>query len=162
MNQDQVTKMSWYSGSLMILTSIHHIYGAIIYNTPWRLHVLMLSVPVTVITLLANMWMPKASGIKKSAIFWLLIVVTLVPCLILIGLFEGVYNHILKNILFFGGLSPEKLLKLFPPPTYEMPDDLIFEVTGILQGLFVFPLTASLLKVLTVHFKKGYTSPSSE
>ena len=27
------------------------------------------------------------------------------------------------------------LERLFPPPTYEMPDDLWFEVTGVLQFL---------------------------
>ena len=29
--------------------------------------------------------------------------------------------------------------RLFPPPTYEMPDDDFFEVTGVLQLLAVLP-----------------------
>jgi hypothetical protein len=29
--------------------------------------------------------------------------------------------------------------RLFPPPTYEMPDDVFFEVTGVLQLFAVLP-----------------------
>jgi hypothetical protein len=38
---------------------------------------------------------------------------------------------------------------LFPPPTYETPNNLVFEVTGVLQAFIVFPLLqayGSLLK----------------
>lgn len=50
-----------------------------------------------------------------------------------IGVFEGLYNHVIKNLLFFGGLPLDLHHRLFPPPTYEVPNDVIFEVTGILQ-----------------------------
>ncbi len=51
----------------------------------------------------------------------------------MIGFFEGGYNHLVKNILFFGGAHQATLHQLFPGPEYEMPNDLWFEVTGILQ-----------------------------
>jgi hypothetical protein len=46
---------------------------------------------------------------------------------------EGGYNHVMKNALFFGGLPRSTLERLFPPPTYEMPTDLWFEGSGVLQ-----------------------------
>ena len=49
-----------------------------------------------------------------------------------LGLYEGLYNHVLKNILYYGELPESILLQLYPPPRYEMPNDFIFEVTGIL------------------------------
>ena len=53
----------------------------------------------------------------------------------LVGVFEGGYKHAIKLLLFFGGAAPETLHRLFPPPTYEMPSDVLFEVTGVLQFL---------------------------
>jgi hypothetical protein len=32
------------SGVVLLLTSVHHIYGAIIYQTPWRYHVVIPSI----------------------------------------------------------------------------------------------------------------------
>ena len=61
------------------------------------------------------------------------IVRTLLVPVGLIGFFEGGYNHGVKNVLYFGGLPRATLDQLFPPPRYEMPNDLWFEVTGILQ-----------------------------
>src|SRR5262249_61137272 len=63
---------------------------------------------------------------------WLFMALTLVG-VAGIGLFEGGYNHLVKNVLFFGGASRATLDQLFPPPAYEMPNDLWFEVTGVLQ-----------------------------
>lgn len=48
-------------------------------------------------------------------------------------MFEGAYNHALKNILYFGGASDAVFSWLFPAPAYEIPNDLIFETTGIAQ-----------------------------
>jgi hypothetical protein len=41
----------------------------------------------------------------------------------------------LKDALYFGGSSPETMRRLFPPPAYELPNDVFFEVTGVLQLL---------------------------
>ena len=43
-------------------------------------------------------------------------------------------GQFVKNLLFFGGASPEVLGRLFPSPTYEMPDDVWFEISGVLQA----------------------------
>ncbi len=52
-----------------------------------------------------------------------------------IGLYEGVYNHLFKNLLFFAGVNGQTMASLFPPPMYEMPNDFLFELTGVLQAL---------------------------
>lgn len=53
-----------------------------------------------------------------------------------IGLFEGAYNHVLKNILYFGGFSLDTLHKMYPLPKYQLLNDWIFEILGVMT-LFV-------------------------
>ncbi len=64
---------------------------------------------------------------------WVFVILTLVVPIAAIGFFEGGYNHLLKNVLFFEGAHQATLDRLFPGPEYEMPNDLEFEATGILQ-----------------------------
>jgi hypothetical protein len=52
---------------------------------------------------------------------------------LLFGAFEGLYNHALKDALYFGGAPLAQMRVLFPAPAYEMPNDWFFEVTGVLQ-----------------------------
>jgi len=154
MNQLQVSRIAWYSVALAILTTIHHIYGAVIYDTPWRLHVLMMSIPVIILTLILERQLRKREVRSRCFRFWLLYFITLVPSLGFIGVFEGIYNHLLKNIMYFGGADDGLLQTLFPAPTYEMPNDLLFEITGVMQGVIaivvikqIFSLTMSFFKV---------------
>jgi peroxiredoxin len=49
-----------------------------------------------------------------------------------IGLYEGGYNHVLKNLTYFIG-GEAQARALFPPPLYEMPRDVFFEATGVAQ-----------------------------
>jgi hypothetical protein len=135
---------------LMMLTSVHHIYGAIEYKTPWRLHVLMLSVPVIVATLYLNRLLTDKEASVKSYWFWIYWTIVLLCSITYIGIFEGLYNHILKNVLYFGGLSKYWMNVLFPSHIYEMPDDITFEVTGIMQGLVTVPLVTNFIR-LTLH-----------
>ncbi|MGO4834991.1 hypothetical protein AB4144_22310, partial [Rhizobiaceae sp. 2RAB30] len=59
------------------------------------------------------------------------------------------YNHVLKNVVYFG-FGADSAQAFFPPPTYEMPDDLVFELTGIVQ----FPLSI-LATVLSLRLLRG-------
>jgi hypothetical protein len=145
-----------YSIVLMVMTSIHHIYGAWRYDTPWRLHVLLISVPVIIITALLYRMVKKQGSAR--VLFWLFWIVTLVPSLAMIGLFEGVYNHVLKNILYFTGTGRDVLDKLYQPGVYELPNDFIFEFTGILQGAIVVPLIVFFVR-LTVAYRFLVISP---
>ena len=154
MTQNQVSKIAWYSVALMSLTSIHHIYGAMIYSTPWRLHVLLLSIPVIALSLLLKSVLLKEESKYKGPLKSVFLFITLVPSIGMIGIFEGLYNHVLKNIFFFMGASQETLQSMFPAPTYEMPNDLIFEITGVAQGLMVVPMIILLTRLLPSIFKR--------
>jgi hypothetical protein len=147
MTQTQVTKIAWYSIVLMILTSIHHVYGAIIYSTPWRLHVLIISIPVIALTLLLRWLLFKNESKYRWFLTGFFILITLVPSIGMIGIFEGLYNHVLKNIFFFSGASQNTLQSMFPAPKYEMPNDFIFELTGVLQGFIVVPMIVILTRL---------------
>lgn len=133
-------KVTIYSIMLMGLTSVHHLYGAIIYNTPWRMHVLLLSIPVIIVTLFLSRLLNKTKVTTNKYLFWVYWLITLLASITLIGVFEGLYNHILKNILYFGGLSGSLMNKIFPSGTYEMPNNFFFEITGMMQGIIVIPL----------------------
>jgi hypothetical protein len=144
MIKNSLKKLSLYSHGLMVLTTIHHVYGAYLYNTPWRLHVAFVSIPVLIITALVTRYLVKKETFKNRFLFWLYWGIILIVSVLLIGTYEGIYNHFLKDVLFFAHVGRHSLLKLFPPPKYEMPNDFIFEFTGVLQALIAV--------VLWVHF----------
>ncbi|MBO9201549.1 MULTISPECIES: hypothetical protein [Niastella] len=119
--------------SIYILTALHHAYGAWLYKTPWRLHILYHGLLLLLITgafLLLYEWR------KKKVFLYLYLAAAGLFFGGFIGVYEGIYNHLLKNILFFTGLSTANMHWLFPPSLYEMPNDWLFEITGVLQALF--------------------------
>jgi hypothetical protein len=140
-------KVAAYSNALMMLTGIHHIYGAWVYHTPWRLHVLALSIPVLVIN-----WFLVRGAVSRFK-FYMFCLVNFVISVILIGLYEGMFNHLMKNLLYFSGLDKATLLQLFPPPTYVMPNDFWFELTGIAQALITVPLIYFSIKMVKAGIK---------
>ncbi len=71
-------------------------------------------------------------GIGEVASWTFMTVTFLVP-LLGFGVFEGVYNHALKVALYFAHASPVLMAGLFPPQTYEMPNNAFLEVTGVMQ-----------------------------
>jgi peroxiredoxin len=119
---------------VLLITSIHHAYGAYIYNTPWRYHaVLVAGVTAPLIFGALAVLRSRRSGLLRTLAQGLFVLGTLGVAVLMIGTFEGLYNHGVKNLLYFGGASPALMMRLFPPPTYEMPNDVFFEITGILQ-----------------------------
>jgi hypothetical protein len=117
--------------AVLLLTSVHHAHGAFIYRTPWRLHMVGVAA-VTAAVLLGTLAVLRARRGGWGA-FALFALTTLAVPVGMIGVFEGFYNHVLKNIFYFGGASGALLQQLFPPPTYELPNDFFFELTGVLQ-----------------------------
>ena len=120
---------------LLALTSVHHAYGALAFDTPWRWHV----VPVALIA--AGLLVAAASFARRAerraakiALAHIAVAEFLLPGPGS-GVFEGLYNHAVKNALYFGGAPAQLMATLFPPPTYEWPHDLFFEASGIAQGL---------------------------
>lgn len=127
-------KILFYSNAILLLTSIHHIYGAILYQTPERLHILYMSIPLIGF----NAYMHYSANERRTIKIIHAILTILFP-VVLIGVFEGIYNHALKNILFFIGTPKEIMIQMFPPPVYVMPNDFWFEFTGVLQAILVLP-----------------------
>ena len=131
-----IRNLSLSAWLIYVLTIIHHVYGAIAFDTPWRHHAAVLGLVGIGATRLfmwgATRWQTPA---LRQVATVLLLALTVVLAVGLIGVFEGGYNHAVKLLLFFGGAEPETMNRLFPPPTYEMPSDVFFEATGVMQFL---------------------------
>ena len=116
-----------------LISSLHHWYGAIAYNTPWRVGVSywIMGLIFVVYSMLYLYWKhaDKFAGKIAMWIFFLFAVIFQTGFI----LFECVYSHILKNIFYFSGMSQSTLERLYPVPAYHLPDNLFFELTGLLQ-----------------------------
>lgn len=122
------------SASVLSLTVLHHFYGAVLYDSPWRNHVVVVALPVLlalVVTHEIHLRRPS-TPLGRTSLF-LFAVLTLAVPVGVIGIFEGGYNHLVKDVLFFGGLPAAALDRLFPDSVYELPDNLLFEASGVLQ-----------------------------
>src|SRR3569833_2277033 len=122
------------SVAVFVVTTIHHVYGAYIYNTPWRVHAAIVGGLATALIAASARLLrqPSSGGFGASASAVFIAITFLVPFLGF-GVFEGVYNHVLKVGLYFASVSPTLMTTLFPPPTNEMPNNAFFEITGMLQ-----------------------------
>lgn len=122
---------------VLLLTCVHHSYGAVIYNTPWRHHIALVAVPGIFVLVGALLMLRREQGTRVGGLaLWIFVVVAALFPIGWIGLFEGGYNHVMKDALYFAGASAALMEQLFPPPLYEMPNDVFFEITGVVQ----FPL----------------------
>lgn len=132
---DATSKALWWGLSVLLLTTVHHVYGAFVYNTPWRNHVAIVSTLTGAVILGSHYLIQRKTGsvAARKIAFWIFAVVTLTIPVVIIGLFEGGYNHVVKDTLYFTGASPGVMRQFFPPPTYEMPNDALFEISGVLQ-----------------------------
>ncbi len=148
MNRGAVNRSALASLAVLLLTSVHHVYGALLYRTPWRMHMVGVAA-VTAGGLLGALAVYRArpGGWTGGVALAVFVLTTLGVPVGMIGAYEGAYNHVLKNVLFFGGASPELLARLFPPPTYELPNDFLFELTGVLQVVPAVVAATWLLKV---------------
>jgi hypothetical protein len=126
----------------LALTALHHLYGGLIYATPWRLHGAALATAIG--GLLAAVAAVYTRTHRRIAGVALAAGVVAIPVLAT-GAFEGAYNHVAKNLLYAAGAAPELLARLFPPPRYELPDDAVFELSGVAQ---VVPAAVAALAVL--------------
>jgi peroxiredoxin len=121
------------SNFVLVLTSIHHLYGAQLYGTPWRSHVVYFSIPAAILitAVLSLAWRYARRSFGWAAARLGIVLVFIFP-IGLIGVFEGGYNHLLKNGLYFIGAT-DLVRQLFPPPDYKLPNNVFFEVTGVAQ-----------------------------
>jgi len=69
---------------------------------------------------------------------------------------------LLTDALYFGGTSPETMRRLFPPPAYELPNDVFFEVTGVLQLFLGYVAGLRLYRLLVARRRVRGTSMTAE
>ncbi len=122
----------WATLALYLVTVIHHAYGAAVYDTPWRLHVVGIGAVALLPVVLLAAWAAKSRRRGPLVAYAL---ASFVLFGLPIGFFEGGYNHVVKNVAFLAGAGRETLdtLYFFAVGAYEIPNDWIFEVSGGLQ-----------------------------
>lgn len=115
--------------SVLTMTAIHHVYGAILFATPWRLHIVYISIPVA-LAILALIPIGRASpaAFVSRVASWTYLALSIAFAIGAIGIYEGGYNHLLPNVQYMLGVESTLRRDLYVPP-----DDLLFQVTGIGQ-----------------------------
>jgi hypothetical protein len=110
--------------------------------------------------LAASLWLSRrhqGNAIGPIAL-WSFIAIGVVIPFMAFGVFEGAYNHALKDALYFAHASPEFMRQLFPPPTYEMPNNEFLEVTGVMHVIPGFMTGYYLYRVVQQWQKQGRTA----
>jgi hypothetical protein len=146
------------------LTAAHHAYGGIRYDTPWRLHGAVVAIGMSPALLALSFTYRRSPGspLGRAAAWALAGIVVAFPVLA-IGAFEGAYNHVAKDALFLAGAPRTLLLRMFPPPAYEMPNDAWFEVSGVLQVIpAAFSAVASLRFMRALRADGGRHRPARD
>ncbi len=145
----QIRKVILSTIAVYLITSIHHIYGARLYSTPWRNHIATQGLTWLVASLLILWTFVKW---RRKLLLWLFVLISGFFFIGAIGFFEGGYNHVLKNALYFAGVDQTTLLNMYPPPRYELPNDWLFELSGI----FTFIVCMWCLKTYVLMVKDAY------
>jgi hypothetical protein len=132
--QALVDRIGWFGMATLVLTMVHHAYGAFAFGTPWRLHVAVIVVPVAAAIASARyLYRRNPRGRIGALASWTMIGLTVIVPVAFFGGFEGLYNHVMKNAFYFADASPRVLNLLFPTAAYEPPRDVFFEITGVLH-----------------------------
>ena len=137
------------SGAVLVLTALHHAYGSAVYGAAFRRHAVVVfgALLALLVTLLAIFARRPATTLGRAA-GWLAAGSAALVAVLAVGLFEGLYNHLLKNALYFGGASAELMRALFPPPRYELPNDFAFELSGVLQFVIALPAARDIVPLV--------------
>ncbi|MGN6569713.1 MAG: hypothetical protein ACTHJ0_17260 [Flavipsychrobacter sp.] len=146
------------NAAVYLLTSFHHYYGAIVYNTPWRKDVVFNGAVVMLVALICLL---LYRYFNKRAFLAVYLLLTFLVFSVGIGIFEGAYNHLLKDLLYFSGMKLAAWRMFYPAPTYEVPDNVIFESTGIAQFFVALFQIYYLRKVYRSAYPKHFNAQSN-
>ncbi len=142
------------------LTALHHSYGAIVYSTPWRHHATVVAAIAGAVLWLARRAYERYAGSTRGSIgLAIFVAVTSLYAVVAIGAFEGFYNHVIKVVTYFAGMPLELHRELFPPPVYELPNDAIFEISGVLQVVPAAYTALALVRLLRADWSKRALAP---
>lgn len=125
------------------MTFVHHIYGGIIYHTPDRIYGALAFTLFFVITVWMYAWRSRAWARR---IFWALVFAFWV---IMIGVYEGGYNHTLYLALWYGEADHQLLHTVYPNGGEVVePTSFIFEATGVMTFVFACMLAIKSLQII--------------
>lgn len=139
------------------LTSVHHVYGGLIYEGSSRLSMPILFGIEMLITLGLLFWYRRTRSGVALALF------SLVTALAYIvqGLLHSLYSHTYKDILFLAGVPAATVQEVFRPPMagefVYPPTDLFFEITGVVELITIY-LIALFTYGLIRDRQRGYPS----
>lgn len=124
----------------MAMTSLHHVYGAIVYETPYRLHIVFVEVPFALVAVLL-LWIAyerRGTSLGRT-IAWIVGSAILIFPVAMIGVYEGGFNHTLRDFVYF--VLGEDLARGLcgAAASCQSPDSFIFEATGIAQFFVAIP-----------------------
>jgi hypothetical protein len=132
------------------LTIGHFAYGAHVYDDSSRFHV----VTPTLVALLLSLSLAGVYAWRPSRVArWALTLVVAIPFVGLLGLYHGGFNHAAKLLACAAGTSPERLEEIFDSPDFAVPNDVLFEVTGV--STFVASIAVAYLLVRLARAERG-------
>jgi hypothetical protein len=126
------------------LTSIHHIYGGLVDAAPNRLFVpIVMAIPMLVALGSLYRYKRTGSGVALASFS----IVAVLGWVILSGLLHGGYAHTYKDLLFLLDGPPALYYPLNPNEHYP-PDDVFFEITGVLEMVTAYFIALFALRLI--------------
>lgn len=110
------------------LTTIHHIFGGVVDRAEDRLLIPGILAPLVVVAVV-SLYLLRRSGSTAALVTFGIVTLLWV---LLLGLFHGGYTHLYKDIVFLVDGPPSLYYPLNPSEHYP-PDNVFFEVTGVLD-----------------------------
>ena len=131
-------------GLAYALTTIHHIYGGLVDSAPNRLSVpIIMAIPSVVAVV--SLYRYRRTGSRAALIT--AVTVGSLAWVVLSGLLHGSYAHAYKDVLFLLN-GPSRLYYPLNPSEHYPPDDLFFEITGVLEIGTAFLVAYSMYRVI--------------
>jgi len=115
----------------LVTTTLHHLYEAHHFDMPERGHHIVILSAISGGALVVATRRLRRRPASRAA-FAVIAAVTLLV-VVGVGLFESAYGHAAKNAFYLAGASSQTILRLFPPPMWAPPSDVLFELTGVVQ-----------------------------
>ena len=120
------------------LTSIHHVYGGLIYDSTLRLSQPIFAGIEFLIVLGVLSWYRRTkNGVALTSFSVLIVLIGVVQ-----GLFHTIYGHAYKDILFLIGITADRVRNFFlpviPNDFIYPPNDVFFEATGLLELVTIY------------------------
>ena len=129
-------------GVAYALTTVHHIYGGLVDSAPNRLRVpIIMAIPSAVAV--GSLYRYRRTGSRAALIT--AGTVGGLAWVFLSGLLHGGYAHAYKDILFLLN-GPSTLYYPLNPSEHYPPDDLFFEITGVLEIVTAFLVASSMYR----------------